>query len=356
MEIVLGRVAADPNQARDVHLTLGNAHLEKMLREGKEADAFAAELYFRKVLEYMEGDADKTWKAAIGLSSTIHFQFLWTENWDKLGEALAMVEQQIVQSRSSHEAIPQLLRECGELLLQRADFTGCVDDLEIALEVIQTGLNLSTPESTTRSDLSLAQAAALWLRFETYEERSDLLAARSLLNSAMIPPRLFPHASRQFLVRLLDLLCAQHAYDNNHEPVNSAKQHLYILVDEYGPQSRSFVRLAIFGYPARVYLGRYLHGLESHDLNMAFMNARKCCNVVKTWSLDWKSCAVEAEYYKLLGIIEGLRYVRFRTSSVLDLAISAFRRSVTFTNRSSDRLLERIGLLCIALSEVQGSH
>lgn len=349
LEHGLGRVAADTNQARDVHLALGNAHLEKMLREGKKADAITAEDYFRKVLEYMEGEADKTWKPAIDLSSTIRFQFLWTENLNKLGEALAMVEQHIVKCSVIAEAMPQLLRECGELLLQRADFTGYADDLEIALEVIQTGLNLSSPSSTTASDLSLTQATALRLRFEVYEERSDLLAARNLFNPAMIPPRLFLHERQEFIVRLLDLLCVQHAYDRSLESVNSAKQYLSILLNAHGTQYLSFVCLAIFGYTARVYLRRYLHGLESHDLNMAFMSSRKCCKAVKTWSSDWKSCAVEAEYYTLLGITQGLRYARFRSPKVLDYALSALRRSVRLTNRSSDRLSGRIGLLCNAL-------
>ena len=320
----------------------GTYYQDTFFRRGKRHDAEEAARCLLQALQYEPSD----FLTMTNLSWIYMAQAGVTGSRMMLDDAIDLSENAVVQTHADHEAYSSGLKVAAMCLMQRAQFDGCHDDLEIAVQLLRVGVALPNLAHDDPAILRLLLAEIHLLQFESLENLEHIDRVASLLGQVPSPYPVGvlhePHLNElcgkmyktkwEFFRTRNDLAASFSAYMTMHQAIqkNSAcpswntTDALLGCADVLRIRSGHYDK---YGYLSKSYL----------IANIACIEARKRAS---EWHLSSIS-RVEAQAQFVLGETLRDRYIRYRATQLLEDAISAFRQSVLMTDLKDVDFVER---------------
>ena len=315
---------------------------ENFFRQGKRLDAEEAARCLLKVLQYEPSDV----LAMSNLSWTYLSQADVTGSRMMLEDAINLIENAIVQTQADHEAFPSFLKVAAMCLIERAQFDGCHEDLEIAAQLLHVGLALPNLVFDDPAILRLLLAEIHLLQFESLENPEDIDRMASIFEEvpsiypvqAQHEPHLNGLRGRMYKVKWEffrnkdDLTASFSAYMTMYQAI------------ENNTGSPSWTKIDAELGCADVLTICSHHYNNDYFLSKSYLLANKACTEARKRASEWhlgSISKVEAQAQFVIGETLRGRYIRYRATQLLENAISAFRQSVRMTDVKDANFVER---------------
>ena len=239
----------------------------------------------------------------------------------------------------------------AEALEKRGDLDGCLDDLEIAIELLRYGINLRLAGTNPIAVFHLMLAEFLAIRYEILEHDEDIIEAQQLVQTVSKEIQIPNHHlfyrglvdGRIHLIRfeklnLIEDMMGSHkgyfeswyscAKNEATATITNTSSHMHlagILRRGYHTVDQSFFLPIAYSLA-----------------NISLTEAQKVCQ-------SWGSRHLLCQNYAVMGEIQRSRYLRYKAREMLDEAIICFRELVKMTGRQNSRFMQRVSDLMDAL-------
>ena len=320
----------------------GGYYQESFFRQGRKIDAEEAARCLLKVLQYEPSDV----QAMSNLSWIYSSQAGVTGSRKMLDDAIDCSENAVAQSQADHEAFPSILKVAAICLIQRAQFDGCHEDLEIAAQILGVGLALPNLARDDPAILRLLLAQIHLLQFNSLENPEDIDRVASILEQ--VPSRYPVQAQHEPYLNGLRgrVYAAKWEFFRTWKDSAASGLEYLKMCQAIGKSSACpswNMTEALLGSADQL---RKCSDRFKRDeyLSKSYLIANKACTDAKKRASEWHLSSiskVEAVAQFVVGEAQLGRYHRYRATLLLDDAISAFRRSVRMTHLKDAAFMER---------------
>ena len=333
----------------------GRYYQESFFRQGRKIDAEEAARCFLKTLQYEPSDT----LAMSSLSWIYSSQADVTGSRMMLDDAIDLSENAVVQTQSDHEEYSSILKIAARCLIERAQFDGCHEDLEIAAQLLHVGLALPNLARDDPAILRLLLARIHLLQFECLENPEDIDRVASILEQ--VPSKYFVQAQHEPFLNGLrgGMYKAKWEFFRNWKDsaasgVAYVKMCQAILKNSACPSWNMTEALLASADLLRICSD---HCKTDEFLSKSYLVANKACTEAKKRASEWHLSSisrVEAHAQFVVGETLLGRYLRYRATLLLDDAISAFRQSVRMTDLKDAVFMRRAFKLSCVLRTRSG--
>ena len=263
-----------------------------------------------------------------------------------LDDAIDLIENAVAQAQADHEAFPSILKVAAMCLIERAEWDGCQEDLEIAAQLLRVGLALPNMAHDNPASLRLILAEIHLLQFESLENPEDIDRVASILGQ--VPSTYSVHPQHEpflndlhgklyktkweFFRKRTDLAASGLAYAT-----------MYETIQKHSACPSSYMTSALLGCADLLSICSYQ---AENDLmwSKSYLFANKACTEARKRALEWHLSSisrVEAAAQLVRGDVLQRRYYEYRGTQLLENAISALRQSVLMTDLKHADFVER---------------
>lgn len=330
----------------DILLRIGDFRRERLIRKGNRIDAEQALQAFREVRIRDPGNL----RAMIMVGYVYNYQYEMTGVRCLLDKAIENISEALNAGSFVDPLMIEALIFAAEVLINRANFDGCADDLDVMIEILRLGLNSSEHSGESSALLRLIMADGLAARYDVLEHSEDLseseeliaatqnleLHARNGVYRDLVKGQLF-HIRYQKFRQYKDAIASVQAYHgalSKFEKNSTCPQPTIILI------CGKLARVLQEGYHTKFALGM-LYGAKKIATHFWADDVARC--------EDWHSSYTLAEVHLRLGEIQEGIYNRHLTLDILGDSISHFRRSVKLTSLQDARFGVRAAKLSAIL-------
>lgn len=328
----------------------GSYRQESLFRQGRKVDADEAARCLLKVLQY------EPWNFSVmaDLSWISLYQIEVTGSRRTLDDAIELIENALAISPADHEDFPTVLWVAAASLIRRAQFDGCNQDLDMASHLLRADLSLPHLRQDNHALLRLLLADLHLLRFESLENFEDLNEAEILVGQTATELKVnvqneayhnevrgrLSQTKWKYLTTPADLTKSLSAY---------AAMYKAIIGNTASP---SCTRNSFLLRCADVLRLLYHQSHKDMFLSRAYNMVKEACTVAKIRASEWNISGisgVEAEGLFIMGQVQRSRHERFGATSLLDDAVSSFRKSAQMTEQKDADFAERASALSAIL-------
>ena len=304
-----------------VWLQKARFHEHRVLQLSERSDAEQALSCYQKSCEL----CPENWVARISSAHSLYYIF--SVNGDR-----QTLEAFLQELYAIWDSIPQddptlvdLLLYTSIALYRRADFDGCCDDLDIALELLRVGSSL---HCFPRRDLifSLLSIGVLTARFEARQNMQDLERAEALTTEIFTKSELDPRHKTFEQEMLGAFYLARYKTFWRQDHWLDMFQH---LSEGTYPQ----IRIEASWRFGRILYLNPVNKDGSSNLSTAYSFTLKALNFIQARKAEWPVQYVEAGVCFTLGQIQSRRFHRYNAVSLLEDSVSYFRSSALLTPR-----------------------
>ena len=230
---------------------------------------------------------------------------------------------------------------------------GCLDDLEIAIELLRLGTNLEFIEADSSSIIYLVLAEFLAMRYDILEYDQDISEARQLVDK--VSREMQVSNAHSFYRNSVEGHIHKILFKKLHFRADSTKSFTaYTNCWRSSINNTAAPAVSIpLSYKNLAEVLRETYYIEfqskllsrSHDFaGLALAEGRKLC---QSWGCHYKL----RESYLIMGKVQRSRFHKYRAKSMLDEAITNIRESVKLTGRNNSRFLPKVSDLMSTLRE-----
>ena len=327
----------------DILSMIGDYRKERLFRKGSRADAEQALQAYQEV---RLRDPDNV-RAMIMLGFIHHYQYEMTGARWLLDKSIDNLSEALTACSSLNPLMIDALMGTAQVLKDRAEFDGCINDLDVMIELLRLGINLLVHFEDEPALIRLILAEGLAARYDILEQSEDLSESQSLVAAAQNLEVDTRHEEYRYLVTGgLYKIRFQKFKQHKDIHVSTLAYHVALQIiskNSARPQPMYFM---ISTKLAEVLRETY----HEKPTPLALFGAKTV--VEAFWAIaaarceDWHSNHTLAEGHLRLGEIQRSRYNRHLTLDILDESISHFRRSVKLTSLQDARFGVRAARLC----------
>ena len=330
----------------DILLKIGDFCQERLFRKGKRTDAEQALQAYQEVRRRDPGNI----RAMIMLGFIYHYQYEMTGMRWLLDKSIDIMSEALIAGSFLNPIMINALIYAALILKDRAVFDGCVDDLDVMIEILRFGLHSLGHFGDSPVLVRLIMAEGLAIRYDILEHDQDLFEAESLITAAeelkvhvrhdvyreLVKGGLF-HIRFQKFRQHKDIVASAQAYADALLGVEKNSARPQPIKFSISTKLAQVLREGYHRKPASL----MLYGAKTFATRF-WADAVALCE-------DWQSDHILAEGHLILGEIQRSRYKRHRTLDILDESISHFRRSVKLTSLQDTRFGVRAARLSAIL-------
>ena len=329
----------------DILLRIGDFRKERLFRKGNRVDAEQALQAYQEVRIRDPGNL----RAMIMLGSLYHYQYGMTGVRRLLDKAMDSVSEALNSGSFLDPPMIDAVIFTSLILKDRAAFDGCVDDLDVMIEILRLGLKL--PECSEGPALiRLILAEGLVARYDVLEDGEDLSEAEDLVAAAqnlevrahhdvyrdLVKGRLFQIRFQKFRQHK-DIVASTKAYSDALLGIDKNSSRPQPVKFSTCTKLAQVLRQGYHKKPAAL----MLYGAKAVATRFWAFAVERC--------EDWHSHHTLAEGHLGLGEIQRSRYNRHLTLDTLDDSILHFRQSVKLTSLQDARFGVRAARLSAML-------
>ncbi len=327
-------VHGSPHISLGILMCRGDYFRERLFRKGKRADADQALLVYQEILTRDPRNS----RAKIMLCYIRNYQYDMTGQRWLLDESINILDEVIAECPYPDPMIVDAMNFAALCLKDRAEYDGCIDDLDVLIELLRLGVNTEGFSGDGPALFRLILAEALAIRCDVTAQDEDLSDADSLITAAEELETHARHHVYRDLVKGAVFHMRFKKFKRQEDIVASTEGYRSALLglDKNSARPQS-VKFSTCTKLARVLREAYHHQPTSFILWGAHSVAKCFWADAVVRCQDWQSDHIMAEAHLTLGEIQRSRYERYLIMDLLDDSVSHFRQSVKLTSLQDAR-------------------
>ena len=344
-----------PQIAIDALLLQGSFLQERLFRKGRKSDADQASICYKNVLDRHPGLV----KGMTGLSYIRHFQYTILGQRGMLDEAIDLISEALAACPYPSNDIVDILIFASLCLESRAEADGCMNDVDVAIELLRLGINLQNLQGDGPALFHLLLAEKLALRYDIAEDDGDLAEAEELVRKATAEmPVSAKHEVYRNLVKGRISRIQFLKFRQKDHLLASLRSH----VDGLSSIDKNSACPTYMKTPARAQLAQVLRDSYYWDhssklLSIAHNMAMMALAEAKSLCEDWQSFHIACEVHSILGEIQRSRYLKYAAVGILNDAVFHFRECAKLTDLRDARFAQKAANVCgILRQRLQSIH
>jgi CHAT domain-containing protein/tetratricopeptide (TPR) repeat protein len=309
----------------ELQIKKGKVYLERMCRTAKMKDVEEAEEIFRQIPCGYAHVAERS----LGLAQCLHIRYKMTGERGSLETGLELLEDIVSSLPITNPNLSRLLCLCGSFLRDRAEMTGSSDDLDIAVGIVHSGLNLETCDALDQFNCRLELASILKLRLEALEFQEDLEEAKNQIKLAALVAESAPHKIAALHLCSPETLMAEFELTRQGQVLSDAGSEVKRAIDNFpdtGGHSILLVRMMESCSSTSFQL--WIQTKDTVYLNRALNFLNTARKFTRAMAENWKSSWIESKLLFTLGEINRFRHRTFTSRVIAKNAYSCLMESV----------------------------